>query len=536
MCDETDAGVGPGRGRPLIADLLESMPDPVIGCDAAGLVVYWNRAAHELYGHSAEVALGTSAMCLLQTRVPRPLIEITEELTDLGRWQGRLTHTDAGGREHVVESRWTARYDDARALVGVFRIERELSDLGPCDPDPDRAGVDELARAQRLESLSQLAGGVAHDFNNALAIIVNYAAFVTGEIDRLRPAPSREQRRSIQADLMEIQTAARRAAELTHQLLAFSRQAVGAPVRLSINWVIEEIEDLLRHTIGEQISLTTELASDLEQVRADPGRLAQVLVNLAANARDAMPSGGTLTIDSANVTLDTDSSVAGTELAPGRYVRLRVSDTGTGMEPDVLARAFDPFFTTKPVGYGIGLGLSSVYGIITQASGHARFYSTPGVGTTFVALLPADVDDPEPLTPATPHAATERPGGRTILLVEDERALREVTRRILTGAGYEVLAAGSGDEAIKAVAAHAGTIDALLTDIVMPGMLGHDLAKRLRERLPGLRVIYMSGVSERLLGQTAPVEGARLIEKPFAAPELLEQVRAALHTAPPLGR
>ncbi|MGO9961142.1 MAG: PAS domain-containing protein [Solirubrobacteraceae bacterium] len=200
-----------------MSGLLESMPDPVIGCDAAGLVVYWNRAARELYGHSAEVALGTSAMSLLQTRVPRPMIEIIEELTDLGRWQGRLRHIDAGGREHVVESRWIAQYDDAGALVRVLRVERELSDLVLRDPDPDRRSTGGAA---------DRTGDIAHDLNNALAIIVNYAAFVTGEIDRLRPAPSPAQRRSIQADLMEIQTAAQQAGQLSHQLVALSRKGV----------------------------------------------------------------------------------------------------------------------------------------------------------------------------------------------------------------------------------------------------------------------------------------------------------------------
>ncbi|MGA2010626.1 MAG: ATP-binding protein [Solirubrobacteraceae bacterium] len=514
-------------GRPLIAELLESIPDPLIGCDADAVVVYWSRAARDAYGYAADEAIGTPMFSLLATRMPRPLREIIEELTDLGRWQGTFVHRCRDGRELEVESRWVGRYDDAGNLVGSFAIERPRAgaDAAAVEAEHERS-ASELARAERLESLGQLAGGVAHDFNNALAIIINYAAFVSSEIDRLRTAPTEAQRTALGSDLKEIQTAAQRAAALTHQLLAFSRQGVGAPVLLGLNDTIREIEDLLGRTVGDHIALITDLADDLHPIRADPGQLQQVLINLAANAHDAMPLGGTLTIDTGNVELEGEGLAAGKELARGIYVRLRVSDTGTGMDPQVLDRAFDPFFTTKPVGYGSGLGLSSVYGIVTRAGGHAQFYSRPGVGTTFVALLPAQVPAPAS-PPPDARAVAHVPQDKTILLVEDEPALRAVTRRILTGAGYRVVEAPDGEAALEAAAPEL-TIDVLLTDVVMPGLLGHQLAERLRLQRPSLRVLYMSGFSERLLGQTAHLGRVALIEKPFTAPILLEEVRAAI--------
>ena len=521
-------------GRPLISELLESIPDPVIGCDVKGFVVYWSPAAAEIYGYSAEEAIGQRVVKLLQTRFPLPLLEIMEEVTDLGRWQGSLVHRAKDGLEHTVESRWVARYDGAGRLVGGFGIERELSgldDLQPARarPEAEQERVErELRRADRLEGLGQLAGGMAHDFNNALAIIINYAGFIDGELEHQHRVSGQARWASMRQDLGEIQTAAQHAAALTHALVAFSGQEVRVPSALSLNASIGEIEELLRSTVGERIRLVTSLADDLNPLRADPAQIQQVLVRLAANARDAMPRGGTLTVDTANVELDRESAAVRPGLAPGAYVRLRVSDTGVGMAPSVLERAFDPFFTTKPVGRGTGLGLSTVYGIITQAGGDAQVYSEPGVGTTFVALLPAGPGatsgDParvqEPVLPAV--------GAGTILVVEDERALRKMARRILAGAGYDVIDAEDGPAALAAAAAHDGAIDILLTDVMMPGMLGNELADRLRALRPAIRVLYMSAFSETVLGQATQIGTAILIQKPFTAPVLLENVSAAL--------
>jgi PAS domain S-box-containing protein len=520
----------------LISELLESIPDPVIGCDAAGHVVYWSRAAREAYGFAAEEAIGRPVVSLLQTRFPKPLLEIMEEVADLGRWQGRLAHRDKHGREHEVESRWVARYDEAGELVGGLGIERTLGEPRPQrPPEPaDQPGSDrdrrerDLRRSERLESLSQLAGGVAHDFNNALAVIVNYAAFVSGELEQVYSATGERRWASMREDLGEIQTAAARAASLTQQVLSFSRQEVGAPVPLDLSRSIGDLAGLLAELVGEHIALKTELADGLRRVCADPGQIEQVLINLTANARDAMPAGGTLTIDTANVELGEDCGDVYPELLPGSHVRLRISDTGAGMAPGVLEHVFDPFFTTKRIGKGTGLGLSSVYGIITQMAGHAQFYSEPDVGTTFMALLPVAPDDVAPASPPPIGGAGATNGGETILLVEDDRALREAARRILVGAGFDVVAAADGPAALQAMAGRERQIDLLLTDVVMPEMLGPVLADRLRVQHPAVRILYMSGFAESVLRQTTSVGAERLIEKPFAAAALLGQIRLAL--------
>jgi PAS domain S-box-containing protein len=381
-------------GRPLISELLESLPDPVIGCDNKGRVVYWSTAAREAYGYATTEAIGVVVTKLLMTRFPRPLLEIMEEVTDLGRWQGRLVHHTKDGRDVAVESRWVARYDEAGTLVGGIAIEREIpTDRSeqPSSPPPEWAATadQELRQTEWLESLGQLAGGMAHDFNNALAIVINYASLVSTEVQRLRTAPSDSQRAAMSEDLQEIQTAAEHAAELTHQLLALSRQEVGAPQPLNLNASIREIQQLLTLTVGEHIRVEIDLAEDLALVSADPSQAQQIVVNLAVNARDAMPSGGTLTIDTANVELDGDAAPAHGNLAPGSYVRLRVSDTRLSVTPATLTRALDPLLTAEDRSRGTGLGLSSVHGIVVRAGGHAGFQSEPGVGTTFVALLPA---------------------------------------------------------------------------------------------------------------------------------------------------
>jgi two-component system, cell cycle sensor histidine kinase and response regulator CckA len=517
---------------PLIIELLESLPDPVIGCDAAGRVVYWSKAARNAYGYSTEEAVGEHAIKLLRTRLPRPLLEITEELTDLGHWRGRLVHRTKDGRDVAVESRWVARRDDAGRLVGGFGVERDFSAVSPLAgelvPVPPAESLDrELRQAERLETLGQVAGGVAHDFNNALGIVINYAAFVSAEVQRLRSTPTDAQRATIRQDLDEISAAAERAAKLTNQLLAFSRQEEGEPRPVDLNASVREIEQLLTHTVGEHIRVELGLVEGLPLVSADPAQVQQVLVNLAVNARDAMPTGGTLTIQTGNVDLDAAAAAALPDPAPGRYVRLQVSDTGVGMTAEVLERAFDPFFTTKPRSHGNGLGLSSVYWIITRAGGQARLESEPGVGTSFVALLPALHDPPAAAAPDGQDGRVQAADG-TILLVEDERPLRDIARRILVSAGYDVIAAGDGFEALDLAGAHDGTIDLLLTDMVMPGLQGHQLADRLRAVRPAIAVVYLSGHSGPLLGPAAHLQPSALIAKPFTAPALLEYVRQAL--------
>ncbi len=416
----------------------------------------------------------------------------------------------------------TAAIRDISDRVAVTRAKEHLE----AEAERERL-TNQLNHSRRLESLGELAGGIAHDFNNLLAVIINYADFVTEDLQPEQPPQSQEQCAAMRADVGQISLAAQRAAHLTHQLLAFARREVVQPEVIDVNSVVVDVEQLLRRTLGEHIELRSELAENLRSVLVDPGQLEQILVNLAVNARDAMPEGGTLTIDTANVDLDEQYVKPRVGLTPGPYVRLRVSDSGKGMPPEVVERAFDPFFTTKAAGQGTGLGLATVYGIVQQAGGRGQIYSELGVGTTFSALLPAtDTPCPEPVRTRDRSGLT---GDATILLVEDEDAMREVAERILRGAGYRVIAATDGVEALTMAATEEASIDLLLTDVIMPHMHGPQLAEEIHRVRKELKVIYMSGFAQPILDTGGYLEaGVILVEKPFAASELLEKVAEML--------
>jgi signal transduction histidine kinase/ActR/RegA family two-component response regulator len=401
----------------------------------------------------------------------------------------------------------------------IATLAQRLNDLGDAVAEKERLQL-QLQQSQRLESLGQLAGGIAHDFNNLLAVILGYSTFIA----RRAVEGSDDER-----DVGEIRKAGERATRLTHQLLAFARRETVRPRVLDLTGVVLEMEQLLRRTLGEHVELETALAADLWPIMADYGQLEQVLVNLAVNARDAMPQGGTLTLDTENVAADDAYAAARPGLAPGRYVRLRVSDTGTGMAPDVAARAFEPFFTTKPKGEGTGLGLATIYGIVTGAGGNVQIYSEPGLGTTFTVLLPA-TDAPMP--ELDDRREPRRGHGETILVVEDEAAMLEVTRRLLEDGGYTVLTASGGEEALRIAAGHPGEIHLLLTDVVMPGMLGREVAARVTELRPGIGVLYMSGYAQAVIGPMGDLSaGHTILDKPFTEAALFERVAEALSRA-----
>jgi signal transduction histidine kinase/CheY-like chemotaxis protein len=387
---------------------------------------------------------------------------------------------------------------------------------------------EQLLQAQRLENLGQLAGGVAHDFNNLLAVILNYASFAAEELATASEPDWAARCESARSDLGQITRASELAASLTRQLLTFARREVMRPQVLDLDTVIAAVEEMLRRTLGEHVELVTALAGDLRPVLADPGQLEQVLVNLALNARDAMPGGGTLTIDTSNITVDAESLAGGSQSRPGPNVRLRVSDTGTGMPHDVIEHAFDPFFTTKEEGAGTGLGLATVYGIITQAEGHIHIYSEPGIGTTFSIMLPVTAQVPALQVPEVPYQRT--PEGETVLVVEDEAALREVTRRIFTRNGYRVITAASGPEALGIARAHPGEIHLLVTDVVMPHMLGKEVAERMLAIKPEIEVLYMSGYARPVLASQGRLDpGVALVEKPFSEADLLAKAGQVLN-------
>ncbi|MDT3442422.1 ATP-binding protein [Pseudofrankia sp. BMG5.37] len=398
--------------------------------------------------------------------------------------------------------------------------------------------------ARRLESLGKLAGGIAHDFNNLLAVVTNYASFVTEEIAAVAAESGDDRWKAVLNDVGQIQHAAERATALTRQLLAFGRREAIQPRVLSLNRVVADLEQALRDLVGEEVRLTISLHPDAGSVFADHDQLEQVLVNLVANAREAMPDGGVLSIDTANVDLDEDTVAARVGLRPGPHARLRVSDNGVGIPADLLGLVFEPFFTTKVKGEGSGLGLATVYGVISQFGGHTEIASEEGAGTTVTCLLPeADAEAAEtgPLV-TVPRSTVPVPGstddhaggGETILLVEDEDAIREVTQRILARNGYQVLTAAGAAEAIALVGGRheaRDDIDLLITDVIMPGMHGGELAGLIRALLPTVRVAYMSGYAHPVLAARGRLDAdVILLKKPFTEGVLLETVRRTLNS------
>jgi two-component system cell cycle sensor histidine kinase/response regulator CckA len=373
----------------------------------------------------------------------------------------------------------------------------------------------QLLQAQKMEAVGRLAGGVAHDFNNSLGVILGYTELL------MRQAGDAQR-----GKLEQILKATHRASGLTRQLLAFSRKQIVVPQVLDLNALLSDLQKMLGRLIGEDIDLAIVPAADLGQVKADPGQLEQVVMNLCVNARDAMPDGGTLRIETANAELHAGEASQQEPVASGRYVMLSVSDTGCGIEEELLSKIFEPFFTTKEPGKGTGLGLAMVYGIVKQAGGHVSAQSEPGRGTTFTIHLPR-ID--EPSAAEVHEGPMPSKGSETILLVEDEAALRAIAREILEEHGYRVIEAGGANEAIEIVNRHPEPIHLLLTDVVMRGMNGRALAESLAAARPGLRVLYMSGYTDDVIAHSGVLEpGTLLITKPFTALALLGSVRQAL--------
>jgi two-component system, cell cycle sensor histidine kinase and response regulator CckA len=381
-----------------------------------------------------------------------------------------------------------------------------------------RQTEDQLLRSQRLEAVGRLAGGIAHDFNNLLGVILGYGEMMAAEIE---PGSSLEQ------PLHSIQSAAARAADLTRQLLAFSRRQIIEPKIIDLNDVVREMESMLERMIGEMIEVETRLAPDLDPVEADPGQVEQVLMNLVVNAREAMPDGGRLTIETSNVLFDDAYLRSHVDTEPGPHVLLALSDTGQGMDDETRSQVFEPFFTTKES--GTGLGLSTVYGIVRQAGGTIWVYSEPGQGTTFKVYLPRASGQPVARAELPSLDGAPR-GNETILVAEDEPMLRQLVVRILESAGYQVLQASDGREALGLCETHEGVIHLLVTDLVMPEMGGRELAEYAATLRPDLLTLYSSGYTDDGIVQGGRLEpGLPFIQKPFVASELLARVRALLN-------
>ncbi|MGO9838923.1 MAG: response regulator [Polyangiaceae bacterium] len=437
-------------------------------------------------------------------------------------WESESFRKD-GTRVPVLVGVAMLEYPKCIAFVADL-TERKNAESGRLKAEQALRNTEEqLRHAQKMEAVGRLAGGVAHDFNNVLSVILSYSQMLLGELKPGEP---------IRDDIEEIRKAGDRAADLTRQLLMFSRQQVLDPKVLDLNEMLAGMDRMLRRLIGEDVDLTSALAKPLGKVRVDPGSIEQVIMNLVVNARDAMPTGGKLTIETANVTLDDAYARDHLGVKAGPHVLLAISDTGTGMDRATQARIFEPFFTTKEKGKGTGLGLSTVFGIVRQSGGSVWVYSEPGKGTSFKVYLPLVDGAPDAERP-TFAPATLR-GSETILLVEDEEQVRAVARGILKRQGYRILEARNGGEALLLCEKHPGAIDLLLSDVVMPQMSGPELAMRLATSRPTMKILCMSGYTDDTVVRHGPLEaGIAFIQKPFTPDSLGRKVREVLD-APPL--
>ena len=530
------------RAEAKFRSLLEAAPDAIIGVNPDGVIALVNTQAEALFGYERNQLIGRPVELLvpgaaLNIHSPHPNPGFRDPRTRPDEAWIALAGRRSDGAEFPAEVSLSSMESEEGLMVCA--AIRDVTERVEAQHERDRMEAQlerdrlerQLHQSQRLESLGQLAGGVAHDFNNLLAAILNYVSFVNEEITtEIAHRPSHESARlsKVLDDVSQIGAAAERAARLTHQLLAFGRREVIKPEIIDFNAIVGEVDGLLRTTIGEHVELKTRCATDLDRVLADRGQMEQVLLNLAVNARDAMPTGGTLIIDTDNFVVDPAYAAADPRLEAGPHVRLRVADTGTGMDHDTIERAFEPFFSTKPKEKGSGLGLATVYGIVNQAGGMVDLESDVGTGTTVTILLPSVASSADHVEPE--RRATRRShGGETILVVEDEDLVLDVASRILTRHGYRVLAARGGAEALELIGEHRETIHLLLTDVVMPGLTGKQVAERVTELRPGIRVLYMSGYPESVITSQGVVQrGIHLVSKPFVAADLLDHVRATL--------
>lgn len=430
-----------------------------------------------------------------------------------GRYRGVRKHRAKNGR--IVDVEYISHdleYLGRRVRLAVTQDISERHQL-----------EQQLRQAQKMEAVGRLAGGIAHDFNNLLMVVKGHTELL---LNVLPPADH------VTRKIEQIDRSADRAAALTRQLLAFSRLQVLNPQVINLNSIVEEIGKLVLRLIGEDIELQIHKAANLGAIRADASQIEQIVMNLVVNARDAMPGGGRLLIETSNQELDHAHGSGHSMMTPGRYVLLSVTDTGTGMDAETQAHIFEPFFTTKEKGKGTGLGLATVYGVVKQSGGFIWVYSELGKGTSFKIYLP-QVEGVEEISVPPKHLTEIPKGTETVLLAEDEPDVRDIARQFLESGGYKVLEARDGAEALSLAAAHAGSIDLLLTDMVMPGMTGHELAAGLLHQWPGIRVIFMSGYSEQAAVHAATVTPAmRLLSKPFSRGSLLRTVREILDSAP----
>ena len=497
---------------------LGCIGDAILATDSSGRIRFVNRVAEALTGWSAEEAMGKDVDTVFRLRdggtrepVPCPVATILRDGKSLELAADTILVCRDGSERQIADSASPIK-DKAGNVIGAVLVFRDTAER--------LRAAEALRRMQKMDAVGQLAGGVAHDFNNLLTVILGSADLLLEGL-----APDHAEREEVE----EVRKAALRAADLTRQLLAFSRQQVLAPQVLDLNEVVANMDKILRRVIGEDIDLRTVPDRDLGAVRADPSQLEQIVMNLAVNARDAMPTGGKLTIATANAELDDAYAGDHRGVQPGSYVMLAVNDNGVGMDAATRSRIFEPFFTTKPVGKGTGLGLATVYGIVKQSGGYIWVYSEPGLGTTFKIYLPRAEGSVAGSVAQGLVPPVSLHGSETILLVEDEEMVRTLVQKVLNANGYSVLVAANGPEAERVGAEHPGPIHLLMTDVVLPGRNGPEVAQRLMIARPGIRVLYLSGYTNDAIVHRGVLEaGVAFLHKPFTRAVLGRKVREVL--------
>lgn len=492
--------------------VVNASDDAILATTPEGVITTWSPGARGVFGYEAAEAVGQH-LSLLEPEDRRG--EFQEVLARLSEGKRVRTFESEGrhksGRRVSISVNMSSIRDEHGELMGIACVYSDVSDY--------RKLQEEFRQAQKMEAVGRLAGGVAHDFNNLLSVILGYSEILSGEFEGADP------KREV---IDEIRRAGERAAALTRQLLAFSRKQVLVPKNIDLNDLIGDFEKMLRRIIGEDIELAFQQKSDLWKIRVDPFQIEQVLMNTVLNARDAMPDGGVITISLDNVTFDEAYVAEHPYVIPGDYVGISISDTGSGMSTETRSRLFEPFFTTKGVSKGTGLGLSTVYGIMKQSGGYVEVESELGKGSVFHYYLPRVAEESTEATPEE-QARTGRGGNETILLVEDEAGLRRLAARVLRDAGYVVLEAEDGPQALALAASHSAGIDLLLTDVVMPGMNGRALALQIETLRPGIAVMYASGYPDEVIAKHGVLEpGTVFLHKPYTSERMLNQVRSAL--------
>ncbi len=510
LAQKTSEQIGEYRSR--LASIIDSSEDAIIGKGLDGTITSWNKGAERIYGYAPEEVVGKHISILAPDDRPD---EIPGILKKIARGESvehyESVRVSKDGRRLNVSVTVSPLRDASGEIVGASAIARDIS--------AQRRAEDQLRQSQKMEAIGRLAGGVAHDFNNVLGIINACTEFLRDRADSSSESA---------VYIENIKKAAQRGAALTRQLLAFSRKQAVQPVILDLNDRLKDITKLLRPLMGDDVEILIVPRSHSAVVEADPGQLDQIVVNLAVNARDAMPHGGRFILETDVVELDQFFAEQHQPMSAGKYVMLAVSDTGSGMDGTVLSRIFEPFFTTKEPGKGTGLGLATVYGIAKQSGGHIWVYSEPGRGTTFKVYLPSAEHKLKFALHAEAEAVVPKRQGTTILLVEDDEMMRSLTRQLLLQQGYTVIEAVNGKAALDWAQSNPGEADLVLTDVVMPAMSGPELAERLTASQPALKVVYMSGYTGELMEASERLKHGILLEKPFTRTALLNTLHKTL--------